>query len=347
MKKLLIIFLIILILLETFFLFKGEIVNGALPERTVPVGSVTGSVAVQERSYWTKVIEQVGPEKAYAEFKQQYRPMDFGTQHMAAHIVGALLYKKGGIGGLSICDSDFSYGCYHSFFGQVLADKGTDVIKALDDECLKKFGTYGSGCQHGIGHGVMEFFGPRRLLDALVACAPTTEISNIAGCTSGVFMEYNVPIVITESEATATVRPMDPTKPYEPCPTLPEKYRESCYYSIGQWWNQTEYYRQKWKEMGLLCKNAPDQNAVEECYLGLGNIVAPDSLFTPDKAVLSCKQMPDMEGEIVCRAGASWSFDAMPEYKTLAPLVCEDLSGDLKAECRHRANILDPSLHND
>jgi len=340
--RFLIFILIIITLVEISVLLRSSAESTNKDWGTAPEYLSGGALSV-ERERWTEIINELGGEKAYAEFKRQYQDKRFGTQHLGAHIVGALLYKKLGIPGLGVCDNSFSFGCYHSFFSEVLVDKGPSVVPMLNDSCLERFGPLGTGCQHGIGHGIMEYFGPRRLLEALEACAPTTAMTPIAGCTSGVFMEYNVPILISAEDATATARPVEGGKPYEPCPSLPDEFQESCYYSIGQWWNQTGEYRNAWKAQGLLCKNIPIPAYMETCYLGVGNIVAPDNDFDPKRAIESCEKMPDKKSIITCRAGASWSFEATPAYKHLAVEMCQDLKDADKKECMRLGNMLEPT----
>ena len=299
MKSKILILVFTLIIIAEGWVLVGVKVNShnqaeyeKLKAEVVP-DTLSGPAIITERDRWSKIMDDVGPVQAYEDFKQQYANKNFGTQHLAAHIIGTLLYQKLGIQGQTVCDSTFSFGCYHSFFSKALTDKGLSIISQLNQVCLDKFGPLGSGCQHGIGHGIMDFFGPSHLLDALNACTPTTAISPIAGCTSGVFMEYNVPVIITDTNAIATSRPIDPKKPYDPCPQLPQNFQESCYYSIGQWWDQTDVYRGKWKTEGELCKNIPDPSHMETCYLGIGNIAAPNNGFDPNKTISACKEMPD------------------------------------------------------
>ncbi len=348
-NKFFILVLLLIVLGESWFLIGNKLKSSPqMAEyqklKSEPVPAVlSNSAIVSERERWSKIIDAVGPEQAYSDFKSEYMNENFGKQHLAAHIMGTLLYQKEGIAGQAVCDSTFSFGCYHSFFSKALTDKGLSIIPKLNQVCLDKFGPLGSGCQHGIGHGIMDYFGPSHLLAALNACQPTTTPSPIAGCTSGVFMEYNVPVIISETDAVAESRPINPQKPYDPCPQLPESFQESCYYSIGQWWDQTDVYRGKWKEQGLLCKNIPNATHMETCYLGIGNVAAPDNGFDPDKAIAACKEMPDAKAIVICQAGASWSFAANPQFKPLAIKMCWQLDKNDTAECLRRGNLLNPS----
>ncbi|MBA3733156.1 hypothetical protein H0W91_02140 [Patescibacteria group bacterium] len=349
-KRFLILLLILVIVVEGVLLIKptGFIksifeMKPKLISQNVGPEYLSDHEMINEKNRWSKIMDEIGPEKAYAKFKDEYSTKNFGTQHVAAHIIGALLYQKAGLNGQAICDSTFSFGCYHSFFSQALTDKGPSIISSLNQVCLDKFGPLGSGCQHGIGHGVMDYFGQKHLLDALKACKPTTSFSAISGCTSGVFMEYNVPIIVTETDANAISRPLDTKNPYAPCPALPKSFQESCYYSIGQWWDQTRVYKGDWKSQGLLCKNIPDVAFMETCYLGIGNVTAPDNNYDPKKTIESCQKMPNQKAIVTCQAGASWSFAANPDFKPLAIKICDELNDKDKNECLRIGNLLNPN----
>ena len=342
----LILLIIILVELSMFFSDDSRIENKNISNQTqtqIVPNTLSPQAIKAERIFWSKTINEIGGEKTYKEFKDKYKNENFGTQHLMAHVVGTFLYQKEGIKGQAICDSTFSFGCYHSFFSQALADKGPSIINDLDKACLDKFGTFGSGCQHGIGHGVMEYYGPKRLIEALISCKSTTANTPLSGCASGVFMEYNVPIIITDVDAVSTARPLDIKNPYMPCTSVPENFKEACYYSLSQWWNQTSFYMDKWGAQGLLCKNIPDSLYMDTCYLGIGNVVAPDSMYEPKKAVAMCKEMPDLQSIIFCQAGASWSFAANPQYEVLAKDMCEELDTSSKQECLLRSNLLNPA----
>lgn len=336
----------VLLILIVFFVYvlanKQKFNNQVLPfEPKVSFEPLSaGELSVQE-GLWKNRFDQVDPSQAYSEFKKTFANANFGSQHVMAHFIGSEIYGLSGINGINVCDSTFAFGCYHGYFSQILSQEGLSVIKMLDETCVSKFGPLGSGCQHGIGHGVMDYFGPNKLVDALESCKDTTTPSPVAGCTSGVFMEYFVPILISDTGAEFSSRPFDELKPYEACPNLPKHFRQSCYYAIGQWWNQT-FMRRDYSTQGLLCKNMPDNEFMEDCYLGIGNVVAPDSAYNVDKSIAWCKQMPDLNSIVLCQAGASWSFDANPDYRKLAVLMCGQLQGEEEAACVHKAHLLNP-----
>src|SRR3989338_2641211 len=162
---------------------------------------------------WSARIDSIGTARAYGEFKEAYEAQDSKFQHLAAHVMGSLLYEKEGLAGLGICDATFAFGCYHSFFGSAVSKEGIGAIKDFDRICMEKFGPWGTGCPHGIGHGILEYMGHEKLDEALAACAHTTQKHPLLGCTSGVFMEYNFPVLIGKEEASSQVRKWNPDSP--------------------------------------------------------------------------------------------------------------------------------------
>lgn len=294
--------------------------------------------AVQEQERWSQRIREAGAEESYKEFKQLYANSNFGTQHTAAHIFGPILYETVGIRGITICDSSFSFGCYHGFFGAALSDKGLSIVTDLDKACVEKYGPYGTGCQHGIGHGLLEYMGYGNLVKALEACKLTTQKNLLHGCTSGVFMENNVPLTLGDQTARTETRKLNPNNPYEPCTDIPERFRESCYYELGQWWDKV--YEKDYGTLGRLCGNIEKEAYREDCYLGVGNVVAPSTLYNIAQAIDLCEKMPDPEGKLICRAGASWSFFAEPKYRELAPSMCDGVQPYRDYSCTQKADII-------
>ena len=152
-------------------------------------------------------------------------------------------------------------------------------------------------------------------------------------------MEYNVPIIITPDFAATRVRELNANNPYEPCNTIiPGEFRESCYYEIGQWWDKT--YLGDYGKIGELCEKVSLTNERESCYLGTGNVGAPSSDYDVEATIEKCELMPTPEGKLLCRAGASWSFFAVPERRELAPLLCEGLKVDDSHRCVEQSDLI-------
>lgn len=285
------------------------------PSLDNPPQSQAESDVLKDTLFWEKRIGQIGAEAAYQEFKIAYADKPFNIQHPMAHSMGTLLYKKVGIEGFSVCDETYAYGCYHSFFESVFNDFGLDIIRDLDKACIEKYGEGGSGCQHGIGHGILAYLGRDKLIEALNYCRLTTQKNPLHGCTAGVFMENNISAHFAiSSEGKVDVRKLNPNNPHEPCNELPlEDLRKSCYFEIPLWWK--DVFGGDFQKIGMLCHMIPQVNEREICFQGIGIIVAPSTYYDVGQTKKLCKNMPDSSGEAYCMKGAYGAFSGNPNEK--------------------------------
>ena len=280
---------------------------------------------------WADRINQVGADNAYKEFVDEYASVPFAEQHPAAHIIGKMLYKQSGISGLTVCDPSFAFGCYHGFFGRVIADRGTGIIPLLADSCRKRYGANSTGCEHGIGHGIMEYTGRSGLLEALQLCKGTEQANELYGCTSGLFMEYNSSMVFRDGVAYTDERPLDMKNPLAPCDTVPTPYRTSCYFEIGLWWKGQM--GADYEKIGNLCTEAATGPERDACYRGWGTVVAESVGHTPAEAKRVCGLIRAPFGADTCALGvASRFFPA--GYPQAAQEMCAELSVPLANECK-------------
>ena len=287
---------------------------------------------------WSARIDSIGTARAYGEFKEAYEAQDSKFQHLAAHVMGSLLYEKEGLAGLGICDATFAFGCYHSFFGSAVSKEGIGAIKDFDRICMEKFGPWGTGCPHGIGHGILEYMGHEKLDEALAACIHTTQKHPLLGCTSGVFMEYNFPVLIGKEEASSQVRKWNPDSPLSPCTSVEEKYRSSCFFELAQWWELVLF--QDYAKMGKFCQAISSKDEQEACFLGIGHALAPTTLYNVQDATRRCILMPNSEAKILCLAGTSWGFFVVPEKRADAPLLCKKLLPTDEKKCLDKASFI-------
>lgn len=310
---------------------KLENISGTNSESKVDVA--------KERERWRSRIETIGAQAAYGEFKKEYQDSNLNTQHTAAHLIGEVLYEKVGIRGLAICDATFSFGCYHSFFGDALTEKGIGVVSELDKVCVDSFGELGTGCQHGIGHGLVEYLGRKDLLAALDGCLSTTQRNPLFGCTDGVFMEYNIGINFGLGKAETAVREFTPENPYEPCNTIvPGRFRTSCYFEIAHWWKQV--LNADYKRIGVLCSGIERNNESEACFVGIGSVIAATTSFDVEATIADCERMPKGEGILLCKSGASWAFFAVPEKRHLNALLCEGYQEKERDYCYQKSDLI-------
>lgn len=299
--------------------------RGVEPLVTVP-GREDASITTQGgvaalRTSWADLIGKHGGKAAYEVFSKQTAQFPLSEQHLSAHIFGQQLYKKEGLPSLVVCNSDFGFGCFHGFFGSAVAEGGLAQVASLDKVCVTAFGSLGTGCQHGIGHGIMEYFGSGSLEDALAACKDTTQKSFLFGCTSGVFMEYNTPTILSDTAAQTEARPLDKKHPLLPCTDLPHRgFRLSCLYELAQFWQRTNPFPVMGEWCGAL--TVPEEKSV--CMYGVANMIAVRTNFDVSATVQECKNFSTTALVKACAAGAAWSFYAQPGKKSMVPAVCNE-----------------------
>ena len=226
----------------------------------------------------TRLIADFEQGKAPAEIYDNLKIMlaDSPSQifHPAAHAFGELLFTYVDLEGIGVCDASLAYGCFHSFFAQAIATKGIDVVSQLDAACNRQFEMQDdSGCAHGIGHGLGEYFGPQGIIQQLEICKTLSRKKLLFGCSDGVFMEYHFP-TIAESGSFMTERlPIEKGNEYLPCAQIGDLYRHACYMSLPSWWR--DLLAQDAYAMAALCEGIEGGLDREYCFLGIGYAMAP------------------------------------------------------------------------
>ncbi len=289
----------------------------------------------EARVYLAQQVAQQGAEKAYAAFVTKNAALPQEDQHFSAHLMGEVLYASRGVESIAICDSQFGFGCYHGLFGRAIAEGGTELISDLDDSCVRAFSTFGTGCQHGIGHGILEYTGHQNINRALTLCGDTTQVVPLLGCTSGVFMEYNTPLAGSPENLAPQTRFFDASRPYEPCDEVGAAFQDSCYYELGQWFIDTVSDRKE--DIVAFCGGLQGE-ARTHCYLGIGSSVAITVEYEPGQAVAFCDAF-ESDGALMCRAGASWMFYANPQYRKDSERLCAYEDAERRALCTARADF--------
>jgi hypothetical protein len=256
---------------------------------TDPVGFESG---------WSAIIRTEGAAQAYKEFKSQYIG-DAGTgTHTAAHLFGDALYKAMGVRALQICDSAFSYGCYHQVMADLLLQNGPQQLEAVSVICSEQANDSTElPCYHGVGHGLAEYYG-ENLTAALSGCSSFAK--DVAdSCAAGVFMQYDEPIVGGDGASYADV---DPADLYKPCDSsLPEAFVGACYLALPARLADTKLSIQKIIEV---CGSAPLAYR-NFCYQGVGIQVPGFVLYDQQKVVSVCETIPSVQGTLACRQEAA------------------------------------------
>ena len=313
---------ILFIVLASFFIFSKQ-------KELADIPFDVGTKAY--RDFWINRVSSVGAHDAYEEFKHINALSDAGSQHLASHVIGNVLYEKEGANGVTVCDASFGFGCFHGFFGVALASEGVSAIKELDEACVDRFGELGTGCTHGIGHGILEYYGHERIHDALAICDDTTQLVSILGCTSGVFMEYNTPLFETEDGGLVTLpREFDSLNAYGPCGSVSEKYKQSCYFELGSWWELS--LGKDWEKMEALCSALSNTENFKFCMLGVGHTIGNRVNYEVSEIGDACDAM-GRDQRLYCRAGAHWMLYSNPDYRESAPELCEVFDEPQQSVC--------------
>jgi hypothetical protein len=286
---------------------------------------------VYHHDFWTKTIDAHGPEAAYRAFKKANADIPTGRQHVLAHVFGTELYETAGLDGFTTCDSTFGFGCYHGYMVAAVKERGSSSIRSLDGECVKSFGQLGTGCQHGIGHGILEYLGHKNLTDALSLCAETTERAPLIGCSAGVYMEYFVQTGLLATASSTGPLPFDIRAPYGPCDSVPERYQPACYWALPDWWNGGME-DAKLSDMITLCSALPEA-ARKPCYLGIGELAPTMGKFDVKATAALCDSIATGEARVFCRAGAAWNLFARKRGNGDPRSLCDGLAEGDRAAC--------------
>lgn len=303
---------------------------------------------------WRERIAEIGGRAAYAEFLSEAEKTAVEEQHGLAHVFGGALYRTEGLPSMSVCDSSFSYGCFHEFLGRAIAERSLSVVPELNDACASAASESPLSCQHGIGHGIQGYFGyDRRALErALDECKDLPWSDPIGGCYSGVFMEYNLQTLLG-TEAKTRVPGRDPDDIYEPCDSLPDEYKVACVYWQVQWWHAALFAGasdpQAFAKMGGYCHAmaGEDGRLVRACFEGLGNFTVVAAGFDPKRTAALCDaSSSESTDRLFCRSIAANSlYSGGAGLEGNGAAVCYGLPRESYDFCiayaHNKANILD------
>jgi hypothetical protein len=329
---------LIFVLIISIIFFEIAWISGAvninLPTlKTQPenVSDLSKQDIVKDSGGWSKEIDKVGVEEAYEEFKTIFKTRSEKEAHLALHVFSGLIYEEAGPAGIYVCDDSFSYACFHGFFTAAIAKDGKDVFDKLkqvcDDVNLRQ-----AGCQHGLGHGLMEYYGENKLTQALDLCTKLSWRGKIFGCPSGVFMEFNFPILVKQGEVILSTRKFDPDNPYYPCSTVDSKFQASCYYELGQYLR--EVYMRDYGKIGEACAAVKDLTLKKYCFLGVGWYAPPGFNYDTIKIVDACGKMPSKDDEFLCKLGAVQQMSEDHDGSKLKiSEICKSLEGESLTLC--------------
>lgn len=320
------------ILLGIFTVVAINYFTAGTQQSPIDLEAVTKMNAVDEKEYWMQQISDKGGLAAYKYFSSLYSKAPSEIQHTHAHVFGEALYKVEGIDGIAVCDSNFSFGCFHSFFGWAMITKGTGIVKELDAACVSVYGIKGLGCPHGIGHGVMVEIGNDNLDTALNLCSELSWQEPIGGCTSGVFMEYN-----QNTMGDGNPRQKNADWHY-PCNVIDSRFTPACYFEQTTWWSGLT--EGDFNLIGKLCSEVESTAGQEACFRGAGHTSASRFDFDFDKMKNTCSLMPDQDSELLCIEGATWLTSWEPRFQNTWQQMCDGFTGESHQQCLDSKNFI-------
>lgn len=264
-----------------FFIVLGGVlaVNGSF--LAPPPYVENGRVNVDEAaSHWQARINAAGGHAAYEEMLSAGKALSIPEAHSLAHTFGDALFESVGLEGANVCGDDYIWGCYHQYVGNILASHGAASVPKLYDACKSRHGEDLFGCEHGLGHGLLGFYGyEKEALDSALDVCDTLDIrvrSN--GCYDGVFMEFNERELTATGTSLVNPRPFALEHRYEPCVGLEEKYRAMCVRELPIWWaSQRDLTfrddNDMYEKLGEWCYGLPDVSGRVFCFRGIGHVV--------------------------------------------------------------------------
>lgn len=261
---------------------------------------VTGDVEQRVGAY-EALIRIYGGNNAYADFKENLSADSPNVQHREAHLFGRALYNVLGDKAMGVCDDSFMYGCIHEFVARALAEHGIGYAHVLNMFCLG-FGQHAHFCQHGLGHGLVSYFGySDAMIDhALRICGQLPGNGPIGGCRGGVFMEYNFQTLL---ETYANVRRVDPQDLETPCSDFFGESYMACVYWMPQWLRRAEYASldayHAVQKIGVVCTHVKSEYR-DVCFQGIGNAFVFDESVTQQDKKHLCVGLKNMHGSDAC-----------------------------------------------
>lgn len=287
--------------------------------------------AQQLRTMWERAIREKGALPTYQAVTVAYASESMRLQHFAVHVLGEVLFGVEGIGGMAVCDDAYAFGCYHGFISAAILGEGLEVISTLDRMCKEAY-QEPTACQHGLGHGILEFLGHGHLLAALDACPKVSRTTPLGGCANGVFMAYNMPVSVDGSNVSFRFREVDPEHPYEPCPGISDAFfQNACYHQLVQLW--LNVFGEDYVKVGVWCEKISSEAEQEACFRGVAVVAAPMHGLDPVKTREICRSMPTIAGELWCRQTA-YQYILKSPRAGQADIVCSNLDVSGRRACQ-------------
>lgn len=285
----------------------------------------------EKLAYWKTRIHTVGGPRAYEELAVFVKGRTVGVQHNETHVFGSALYSEEGINGVAVCDDRFEYACFHQVIGEVLNHLGMEAFPKVVEVCKGS-----PACLHSIGHGVLaqQGYAFTDLQKAIQVCETLPSDVYVHGCYGGLFMEYNMRRLLSDSQHP---RPVEKNW-LEPCDKFSGVLGRICYYWQPTWWrsqiaqDDLMLTDAGFKHMGDLCETVTDLELKASCFEGTG-VITLNSGGTSNNGISACDLVSQgVFGNALCRTGAARLIVLLGRYEE-ARTVCLGLTGVYKTGC--------------
>jgi hypothetical protein len=281
-------------------------------------------------------IKEVGAVSAYDELAERIEAIQPDEQHVYAHSFADALYDVDGIQGISVCDTRFSYGCFHQLISLAILEHGSSISRELHQYCGGD-----SSCEHGIGHGLLSYEGysEQALEKSLELCNALLSSDPSSGCRGGIYMEYNMRTMMGAEGGIKTARPLDMMHPYTPCDRALPENAAACYFwlPIG-WWailgsKQRMTVEGGLRQMGAWCSEIGISEHVRTCFGAIGQIVINMGKYEPERIAHLCSvATSNSELILVCRKYAA-NVLGTTVSAAAGEAVCRSYSGAAARYC--------------
>lgn len=278
--------------------------------------------------------------QAYQYFATLDQKYGYNKPHELGHWVGAQLYAKEGIEGISFCGSSSGYSCFHGFFARAFPEEGEQLLKKADEVCGKSYEEEGNGgCFHGVGHGLLalEGYSFNNLVSALGGCDKLKGSVHAASlCRNGVFMEYNFRTMQDLENDLTMIREFNSEKPFDPCDILPSRHQSDCYFEQVAWWSQV--LEQNFLEVINLCQSLVPEFQ-EGCFRGVGRNLAIGTEYNKEKVAEGCGKVASVKMQELCVTEAA--ITSMGDGIADAVELCDSL--ERKENCYKAVEVFNKS----
>ncbi len=297
-----------------------------------------------------KEIQTFGDKRAYNRLAAAVANLSADDQHEYGHLFGEALYKEEGLKAIAVCDTRFSYGCFHQVLSDALIHYGPSAVPMLDQRCKQVLKEAYLSCQHGLGHGILVSIGlnrngydETRLQEALADCAKLPDDQPLGGCDGGVYMEYNLRTVADVELNQRAIRPMQPDDSNFPCDQLELKQQPTCYFWMPQWWALAGALRyastqslsddKLYQITGSFCDKLPKESS-RTCFEGIGYASISTAKFEAERTLSLCNlASSDKLNNLYCRSFAASMLKSVTRDGSTALAMCRGLEGSSQTFC--------------